>query len=124
MIVFLIGPALADVSVFVIVGPPGGVNVNACRPAFPRPCSAKPSTALKLNTSWEEHSSAARLEVMPYSTYEDARAREAELLRLARKSTVGSVPRRERRPSFRPSRILQFIRGRHGAAQKPAVGRA
>jgi len=60
---------------------------------------------------------------MPYSTYEDARAREAELLHSARRTTVGSVPRRERRPSFLLSRILGIVRWRHGAARKPAIGR-
>jgi len=61
---------------------------------------------------------------MPYSTYEDARAREAELMRSAQSVKVGSVPREERRPMVSLSRILEIVRGRSGRAQKPAIGKA
>jgi hypothetical protein len=71
----------------------------------------------------EERSSPTRPEVMPYSTYEDARAREAELLRSAQNLKIGAAPRSERRAVFSPSRILEILRGRHGAMRKPAAGR-
>jgi hypothetical protein len=61
---------------------------------------------------------------MPYSTYEEARAREAELMRSAQRVKVGSVPRLESRPIVSLSRILGILRGRHGRAQKPAIGKA
>jgi hypothetical protein len=61
---------------------------------------------------------------MSYSTYEDARARETELLRSAQKVKVGSVPRSEDEPVFRLSRILELVRARGARARKPAVGRA
>lgn len=61
---------------------------------------------------------------MPYSTYEDARAREAELMRSAQRVKVDSVPREESRPIVSLSRILGILRGRHGRAQKPAIGKA
>lgn len=61
---------------------------------------------------------------MPYSTYEDARAHERELLRLAQKHKIGSVPRRERRSIFRANRILSVMRERYAAVRKPAVGHA
>jgi hypothetical protein len=61
---------------------------------------------------------------MPYSTYEDARARESELMRSARRVTVGTVPREERKPLFRLSRVLEIVLGRHGRARKPAVTKA
>jgi hypothetical protein len=60
---------------------------------------------------------------MPYSTYEDARAREAELMRSAQRVKVDSVPRVESRPIVSLSRILGILRGRHGRAQKPAIGK-
>jgi len=61
---------------------------------------------------------------MPYSTLEDATARERELLSLAQKQRIGSVPRRERRSIFRVNRILAAIRERYAPARRPAVGRA
>jgi hypothetical protein len=61
---------------------------------------------------------------MPYSTYEDARAREAELMRSAQRVKIGSIPREKRRPIVSLSRILEILRGRHGRAQKPAIGKA
>jgi hypothetical protein len=61
---------------------------------------------------------------MPYSTYEDARAREAELMRSAQKVKIGSVPREERRPIASLSRILEIVRLRPSRAQKPAIGKA
>ena len=60
---------------------------------------------------------------MPYSTYEDARARERELLSLAQKHRIGSEPRRERRSIFRPNRILAALRQGRVPVRKPAVGR-
>ena len=65
-----------------------------------------------------------RPEVMPYSSYEDARAREAELLRSAQRVKVGSVPRGEERPRFTLSRLVELVRSRHAAAHKPAVTKA
>jgi len=59
---------------------------------------------------------------MPYSTYEDARAREAELLRSARSVKIGAVPQRERRAVFSPSRFLEILRRHAGEGRKPAVG--
>ena len=61
---------------------------------------------------------------MPYSTYEDARAREAELMRSAQKVKIGSVPREERRSIVSLSRFLEIVRLRPSRAQKPAVGKA
>jgi len=61
---------------------------------------------------------------MPYSSYEDARAREAELLRSAQRVKVGAVPRGDDRSRFTLNRLVQFVR-RHGVgAHKPAVTRA
>jgi len=71
----------------------------------------------------EDRSDSRRPEVMSYSSYEDARAREAELLRSARKHTVGSEPRPERRSGFPFSRLLEIVHLRQAPAQKPAVGR-
>lgn len=73
-----------------------------------------------MELSWEEHSLAGRPEDMVYS-YEEARAREAELLRSAQRTTVVSVPRREGRRTFGVSRILQLVRGRSEGVRKPAV---
>jgi hypothetical protein len=70
----------------------------------------------------EEDCFAGRPEVMPYSTYEDARAREAELLRSAQRFMVGAVPRRQRRAVFNASRIVGMLRRRDGAVRKPATG--
>jgi hypothetical protein len=60
-----------------------------------------------------------------YSTYEDARARERELLQLAQRDKVGpSGPKRERRPLFRLSvgRFVEALRERYSAtASKPAA---
>jgi hypothetical protein len=61
---------------------------------------------------------------MPYSTYEDARARELELLGSARKLKIGPVPRRDRPPLIRLDRILAAIRERYATTRKPAIGRA
>jgi hypothetical protein len=61
---------------------------------------------------------------MSYSTLEDARDRERELLSLARKHRIGSEPRRERRSIFRPNQILAGLRKRYAPARTPAVGRA
>jgi len=58
---------------------------------------------------------------MPYSSYEDARAREAELLRSAQRVKIGSVPRGEHRPVFTLSRLVQLLGGRRGRAHKPAA---
>jgi hypothetical protein len=60
-----------------------------------------------------------------YPTYDDARARERELLQLARKQTIASSgPRRERHTLFRlnASEFLATLRKRH-TARAPAVGR-
>jgi hypothetical protein len=59
---------------------------------------------------------------MPYSTYEDARAREAELLRSAQSLKIGAVPRQQRRAVFSASRIVGVLRRRDGAVRKPAAG--
>jgi len=59
---------------------------------------------------------------MSYSTYEDARAREAELLRSAQSFKIGAVPRRQRRPVFKANRIFGILARRHGAVRKPAAG--
>jgi hypothetical protein len=61
---------------------------------------------------------------MPYSTYEDARAREAELMRSAQSVKIGSVPREERRAIVSVSRIVGIVLGRHGRARRPAVTKA
>jgi hypothetical protein len=61
---------------------------------------------------------------MTYSTYEDARAREVELLRSAQKFKIGSEPTRHRRPLIRLDTILLAMREHRAAARKPAVGRA
>jgi hypothetical protein len=61
---------------------------------------------------------------MPYSSYEDARAREAELLQSARRVKIGSVPHGEHRPIFTLSRLVQLVRGRRAGARRPAVTRA
>jgi hypothetical protein len=61
---------------------------------------------------------------MPYSSYEDARAREAELLRSAQRVKIGSVPCGEHRPVFTLSRLVQLVRGRRIGARRPAVTRA
>jgi hypothetical protein len=60
-----------------------------------------------------------------YSTYDDARARERELLQLAQKSKIGpSGPPRERSSRVRPklSRVLAALR--YAAGRRPAIGRA
>ncbi len=62
-----------------------------------------------------------------YSTYDDARARERELLQLARKHTIGpSGPRRERRPLLRlnTTKFLTALRKYYAAVCQPAVGHA
>jgi hypothetical protein len=59
---------------------------------------------------------------MVYS-YEEARAREAELLRSAQRVKVASVPRAEERPRFSLSRLVKLVRV-HDGAHKPAVTRA
>jgi hypothetical protein len=61
---------------------------------------------------------------MPYSSYEDARAREVELLRSAQRVKVSSVPRGEHRPVFTLSRLVKLLAGRRRRAHKPAVTRA
>jgi hypothetical protein len=62
-----------------------------------------------------------------YSTYEDARARERELLHLARKTEIG-VPGPRRGWSFlfrlNTRKFLTALRERSGTARKPAIGRA
>jgi hypothetical protein len=64
-----------------------------------------------------------RLEDMPYSTYEDARACERELLSLAQKQRIGSEPRRARRSFFSADKILAALRRRPEPAREPAVSR-
>jgi hypothetical protein len=71
----------------------------------------------------EDVSALIRLEDMPYSTYEDARAHERELLRLAQKQRIGSEPRRARRSFFNVDKILAALRRRPEPTRKPAVGR-
>jgi hypothetical protein len=61
---------------------------------------------------------------MSYSSYEDARAREQELLLLAQRHRIGSEPRHERPSLFQPSHILAALRKRYVTARRPAVGRA
>jgi ribosomal 50S subunit-associated protein YjgA (DUF615 family) len=69
---------------------------------------------------------------MSYPTYEDARARERELLRSAQKHKVSSVPRQERRSIFQVHSVLASIRERYVAvtrratrhAKRPAPARA
>lgn len=73
-----------------------------------------------MELSWEEHRLAGRPEDMVYS-YEEARAREAELLRSAQRTTVASVPRREGRRTFGISRIVQLVRRRPEGVRRPAV---
>jgi hypothetical protein len=58
---------------------------------------------------------------MIYS-YEEARRREAELMRSAQRVTVSRSPRQEKQPSTRLSRILGLVRVRHVGTRKPAVG--
>ena len=60
---------------------------------------------------------------MNYS-YEEARRREAELMRSAQRVTVSRTPRQEKGPSIRLSRILELVHVRHVGARKPAVGNA
>jgi hypothetical protein len=71
----------------------------------------------------EDVSALIRLEDMPYSTYEDARAHERELLSLAQKQRIGSEPRRARRSFFNVDKILAALRRRPEPAREHAVGR-
>jgi len=71
----------------------------------------------------EDLAALIRPEYMPYSTYEDARAHERELLSIAQRQRIGSEPRRARRPFFNMNEILAALRGRPAPARKPAVGR-
>jgi hypothetical protein len=60
-----------------------------------------------------------------YSTYDDARARERELLQLAQKNKIGSSgPPRDRSSLVRPklSRFLAALR--YAAGHRPAIERA
>jgi hypothetical protein len=60
-----------------------------------------------------------------YSTYDDARARERELLQLAQKNKIGpSGPPRER-GSLAPPKISSFLAAlRYAAGRRAANGRA
>ena len=55
-----------------------------------------------------------------YPSYEDAHARERELLLSARRSTIGAKPGRERRSIFQPSRLLALVRERYADAASSA----
>lgn len=62
-----------------------------------------------------------------YSTYDDARARERELLHLAQRHEIGAPgPRRAWGSLFqlKTSKVLTALRERYAAARKPAIGRA
>lgn len=88
------------------------------RQATRSPLSAEPNGG----TVPEEKVSAARPVVMPYSSYEDARAREAELLQSAQRVKIGSAPRGEHRPVFTLGGLMRLLGARR--ARKPAVTRA
>lgn len=60
----------------------------------------------------------SRLEDMTYPTYEDVRAHERELLRLAQKNVQSSVPRRNRHSIFRENGVLASLRRRYATAAR------
>ncbi len=59
-----------------------------------------------------------------YSTYDDARARERELLQLAQKNKIGpSGPQRERSSLVRPKLSRFRAALRYAAGRRTAIGR-